>query len=160
MPEKSKCASDTLGHGRRAVWSAGNSLERPYALDNDASGSHPLHPFGYCERTYSLGIPSLASGSAGRHRDHRGGAGGRAGAQCLARPLAFWGISFPGIFGKSMGPDLPSILALWCLLAGPVIVAFDWLDYLSGAGDRPSYKWNLQQKNPQLSRWIVGGALA
>jgi hypothetical protein len=22
-----------------------------------------------------------------------------------------------------------------------VIVAFDWLDYLSGAGDRPSYKW-------------------
>ena len=54
-----------------------------------------------------LGIPSLASGSSGRHRDHRGGAGGRAGAQCLARP---WHLGLLRAFWKSMGPDLPSIL--------------------------------------------------
>ncbi|MDE6455808.1 MAG: putative ABC transporter permease, partial [Dysosmobacter sp.] len=29
---------------------------------------------------------------------------------------------------------------LWCLLAGPVIVAFDWLDYWLCDGDRPRYR--------------------
>ena len=29
--------------------------------------------------------------------------------------------------------------ALWCLLAGVMIVVFDWLDYWCG-GERPRYK--------------------
>jgi len=30
--------------------------------------------------------------------------------------------------------------ALWCLLAGPVIVAFDWLDHWLCGGERPRYR--------------------
>ncbi len=30
--------------------------------------------------------------------------------------------------------------ALWCLLAGPVIVGFDWLDYWLCGGERPRYR--------------------
>jgi len=30
--------------------------------------------------------------------------------------------------------------ALWCLLAGPMIVAFDWLDYWLCGGERPKYR--------------------
>lgn len=29
---------------------------------------------------------------------------------------------------------------LWCLLAGPVIVMFDWLDYWLCGGERPRYR--------------------
>ena len=53
--------------------------------------------------------------------------------------LGIW--DYSGLFGNLWGQICPQFWALWCLLAGPVIVAFDWLDYLSGAGDRPSYKW-------------------
>ncbi len=30
--------------------------------------------------------------------------------------------------------------ALWCLLAGPVIVAFDWMEYWLCGGERPRYR--------------------
>lgn len=29
---------------------------------------------------------------------------------------------------------------LWCVLAGPVIAAFDWLDHWTGGGERPHYR--------------------
>lgn len=42
-------------------------------------------------------------------------------------------------WGNLWGQVCPQYTALWCLLAGPVIVMFDWLDYWLCRGDRPYY---------------------
>ena len=39
-----------------------------------------------------------------------------------------------------MGQICVRFTALWCLLAGPVIVAFDWLDHWLCNGERPRYR--------------------
>ncbi len=39
-----------------------------------------------------------------------------------------------------LGQICPQYTALWCLLAGLVIVAFDWLDYWLCGGERPHYR--------------------
>ena len=52
----------------------------------------------------------------------------------------------PGIWnysdqwGNLLGQICPLYAALWCLLAGPVIVGFDWLDYWLCGGERPRYQ--------------------
>ena len=52
--------------------------------------------------------------------------------------LAIW--DYSGLWGNLWGQICPQFAALWCLLAGPVIVAFDWLDYRLCGGERPHYK--------------------
>ena len=32
------------------------------------------------------------------------------------------------------------LTGLWCLLAGPVIVGFDWIDHWLCGGERPRYE--------------------
>ncbi len=39
------------------------------------------------------------------------------------------------------GQICPRYTALWCLLAGPVIVAYDWLDRWLCGGERPQYRY-------------------
>ena len=51
--------------------------------------------------------------------------------------LHIW--DYSGLWGNLLGQVCPQYAALWCLLAGPVIVAFDWIDYLMCGGDRPYY---------------------
>ena len=53
--------------------------------------------------------------------------------------LAIW--DYSGLWGNLWGQICPQYAALWCLLAGPVIVAFDWLDFWLCGGRRPRYKW-------------------
>ena len=43
-------------------------------------------------------------------------------------------------WGNLWGQICPQFTTLWCLLAGAVIVLFDWMDYWIGAGERPRYK--------------------
>ena len=43
-------------------------------------------------------------------------------------------------WGNLWGQVCPLYTGLWCLLAGPVIVGFDWLDYWLCGGERPRYK--------------------
>ena len=52
--------------------------------------------------------------------------------------LGVW--DYSGLWGNLWGQICPQYALLWCLLAGPVIVAFDWLDYWTGRGDRPHYQ--------------------
>ena len=47
--------------------------------------------------------------------------------------LDIW--DYSGQWGNLWGQICP----LWCLLAGPVIVMFDWLDYWLCGGERPRY---------------------
>ena len=42
--------------------------------------------------------------------------------------------------GNLWGQICPQFSALWCLLAGTVIVLFDWMDYWIGGGERPRYR--------------------
>ena len=42
-------------------------------------------------------------------------------------------------FADVLGQICPLYAGLWCLLAGPVIVGFDWLDYWLCGGERPRY---------------------
>lgn len=52
--------------------------------------------------------------------------------------LGIW--DYSSLPGSLWGQICPQFTAIWCLLAGPVIVAFDWLDYWLCHGDRPHYK--------------------
>lgn len=52
--------------------------------------------------------------------------------------LGVW--DYSGQWGNLWGQVCPLYTLLWCLLAGPVIVAFDWLDYWGGDGERPRYR--------------------
>ena len=52
--------------------------------------------------------------------------------------LDIW--DYSGQWGNVLGQICPLYAALWCLLAGPVIVAFDWLDWLLCNGEEPRYK--------------------
>ena len=52
--------------------------------------------------------------------------------------LGIW--DYSGLWGNLWGQICPQFAALWCLLAGPVIVVFDWLDYWLCGGERPRYK--------------------
>ena len=51
--------------------------------------------------------------------------------------LGIW--DYSGQWGNLWGQICPLYTGLWCLLAGPVIVAFDWLDYWLCGGERPRY---------------------
>ena len=51
--------------------------------------------------------------------------------------LGVW--DYSGLPGNLLGQICPQFWALWCLLAGPVIVAFDWLCYWMDGGARPEY---------------------
>ena len=51
--------------------------------------------------------------------------------------LGVW--DYSGLWGNLWGQICPEYTALWCLLAGVMIVVFDWLDYWCG-GERPHYK--------------------
>lgn len=51
--------------------------------------------------------------------------------------LGVW--DYSGMWGNLWGQVCPLYTALWCLLAGPVIVMFDWLDYWLCSNDRPWY---------------------
>ena len=42
--------------------------------------------------------------------------------------------------GNLWGQVCPQYAVLWCLLAGPVIVVFDWLDHWLCGGERPRYR--------------------
>ena len=55
--------------------------------------------------------------------------------------LGIW--DYSGLPGNLLGQICPQFWLIWCLLAVPVIVAFDWLCYwLDGVGhERPHYKW-------------------
>lgn len=48
---------------------------------------------------------------------------------------------YSGLRGNLWGQICPQYAALWCLLAGPVIVGFDWLDHWLCGGARPKYRW-------------------
>ena len=52
--------------------------------------------------------------------------------------LDIW--DYSGQWGSILGQICPLYAALWCLLAGPVIVAFDWLDHWLCGGVRPRYR--------------------
>ncbi len=52
--------------------------------------------------------------------------------------LDIW--DYSGLWGNLWGQICPLYTALWCLLAGPVIVGFDWLDYWLCGGERPRYR--------------------
>lgn len=47
---------------------------------------------------------------------------------------------YSGQWGNLWGQICPEYTALWCLLAGVVIVLFDWMDYWTGNGPRPYYR--------------------
>ena len=49
--------------------------------------------------------------------------------------LGIW--DYAGQWGSLWGQVCPLYTLLWCLLAGPVIVGFDWLDYWLCGGERP-----------------------
>jgi len=51
--------------------------------------------------------------------------------------LGVW--DYSGMWGNLWGQVCPLYTALWCLLAGPVIVAYDWLDCWLCGGERPRY---------------------
>ena len=42
-------------------------------------------------------------------------------------------------FGNILGQICPLYTILWCLLAIPVIVVFDWLEYKICGGEKPHY---------------------
>ena len=52
--------------------------------------------------------------------------------------LGIW--DYSGQWGNVLGQICPLYTALWCLLAGPVSVGFDWLDHLLCSGERPRYR--------------------
>jgi len=52
--------------------------------------------------------------------------------------LSIW--DYTGQWGNLWGQICPRFTVLWCMLAGAVIILFDWLDYLTGDGKRPRYK--------------------
>lgn len=52
--------------------------------------------------------------------------------------LEVW--DYSGMWGNLWGQVCPQYAALWCLLAGPVIVAYDWLDYWICGAERPKYR--------------------
>ena len=51
--------------------------------------------------------------------------------------LSVW--DYSGLPCNLLGQICPQFWALWCLLAGPVIMAFDWLCYWLDGGERPKY---------------------
>ena len=52
--------------------------------------------------------------------------------------LDIW--DYSKLWGNFLGQICPLYAGLWCLLAGPVIVAFDWLDYWLCGGEKPHYR--------------------
>ena len=52
--------------------------------------------------------------------------------------LGVW--NYSGHWGNLWGQICPKFALIWCLLAGAVIVLFDWMDYWMGSGERPRYK--------------------
>lgn len=52
--------------------------------------------------------------------------------------LDIW--DYSGLWGSLWGQICPQYTALWCLLAGPVIVLFDWIDFWLCGGQRPEYR--------------------
>ena len=51
--------------------------------------------------------------------------------------LEVW--DYSGLWGSLWGQVCPLYTVLWCILAGPVIVAYDWLDCWLCGGERPHY---------------------
>ena len=51
--------------------------------------------------------------------------------------LDIW--DYSGQWSNLWGQICPLYTGLWCLLAGPVIVGFDWLDHWLCGGERPRY---------------------
>lgn len=56
--------------------------------------------------------------------------------------LGIW--DYSGLWGNLWGQICPRYAALWCILAGPVIAAFDWMDYRLCGGARPRYRWGVK----------------
>ena len=52
--------------------------------------------------------------------------------------LDVWDYSWK--WGNLWGQICPKFTLLWCLLAGAMIVLFDWMDYWLGGGERPRYR--------------------
>jgi len=52
--------------------------------------------------------------------------------------LGIW--DYSALLGNLWGQICFQYTALWCLLAGPVIVVFDWLEYWICGGERPRYR--------------------
>ncbi len=52
--------------------------------------------------------------------------------------LGIW--DYSGIWGNLWGQICPQFALLWCILAVPAIIIFDWWDYLFGCGDWPHYQ--------------------
>lgn len=51
-----------------------------------------------------------------------------------------WGVwDYSNQVGNIMGQVCPLYTLLWCVLAAPVIVVFDWLEYKLCGGERPHY---------------------
>lgn len=51
--------------------------------------------------------------------------------------LGIW--DYSGLWGNLWGQICPRFALLWCVLAVPAIVIFDWWSYLFGCGERPRY---------------------
>lgn len=51
--------------------------------------------------------------------------------------LGIW--DYTAQWGNLWGQICPAYTALWCLLAGAMIVLFDYMDYWLGGGERPHY---------------------
>ncbi len=52
--------------------------------------------------------------------------------------LGIW--DYTGLWGNLWGQICPQYALLWCFLAVPVIVIFDWWSYLCGCWERPRYE--------------------
>lgn len=52
--------------------------------------------------------------------------------------LNIW--DYSGIWGNLWGQICPQFAVLWCFLAVPAIIIFDWWDYLFGCGVWPHYR--------------------
>ena len=52
--------------------------------------------------------------------------------------LDIW--DYSELWGNVLGQVCPMYTGLWCLLAGPAIVSFDWIDHWLCGGERPRYR--------------------
>lgn len=59
--------------------------------------------------------------------------------------LNIW--DYSALPGNLWGQICLQYAAAWVLLAGVGIVLFDWLDYWTGNGDRPHYRWTFPKQS-------------
>lgn len=93
----------------------GGAVPGLYPLDDDAAGGPAVRPPGHRQRADALAATAVAPGTPGRAGHYRRGAGGGAGAQCVAGPWHL-GLLRPALqlFGANLYPVLGSLVPADC----------------------------------------------